>query len=852
MNYIKIILVLCLFVSSFGVHAQETKLTRTYKCTPLSETLRDISRSASDEGKRITFIYDNLEDYTVTCSFSNLGTMDAIFRVIGLYPIRVMQTEDAIIIEPIRQASSKLIGRLIDEKGAPVEFATVRLYNPLDTTFITGGATNENGDFVIPVNYQNLMMKISCIGYKSIQRAVSPGRIGTITIYTNPTLLNTLTVTEKAVDFVDGHIEAKPSTTQVEHSYNFFSLLNMQPFPGLEVDEVERTISAFGAAPIILVNGIERNTSYLMSLQPKNVAKINYYTTVPPKYLASGANVVIDIIMKSPKEGGSFFTEMQTSLSSRFFDGDLGFTYNQGKSEFLLKYSTNYRNYHDRFINKTESFVGDDFRVDIEQTDTRAPMHYWNHYINADYTYRPDNNQALVASADIWTVNSHNYQDGWIKDSYMGNYQMKSKLRRSQLTSNMNVYYQKNWEGGRSLEANVSATYQPMDYTRNLTQTYEDGGIETYPSNVETDYTSANLAITYQHPINKNNALTFNLGNAYYDTRSHYEENGFDAFNKSYRLIAFGAWSTRFGKSRLVAHGGLNFHAYSNNDRSWSKPFFNASLSYSVPFGKGFTFTFASALKPIVPQLSELVENDQRYDGYIWVTGNPQLKTGYYLNFQPKLWFSTKKFWTYAFIDTQKGFRPNYLEYFYLGDKQFKKMYVNAESTWKVSPTIVLGLREVFDKHFSARFAISYNNYYARLYGGEVNRHKSIYCMLNLWGYFGKWTVAATYKKPTVALNANMLVQEENLAGLSVDYRLNKSMSFRASWRWMLDKRGTYYPSESIGGNVHFYDGVAYIKDNYMQVEVGFRYDINFGRIFKRVRRSLNGNNGQADVKFVQ
>lgn len=44
----------------------------------------------------------------------------------------------------------QMIGRVVDVQHHPVDFANVSLLNVQDSSFITGGVTNENGQFVIP------------------------------------------------------------------------------------------------------------------------------------------------------------------------------------------------------------------------------------------------------------------------------------------------------------------------------------------------------------------------------------------------------------------------------------------------------------------------------------------------------------------------------------------------------------------------------------------------------------------------------------------------------------------------------------------------------------------------------
>ena len=56
-------------------------ITRDYQNQSLSKVLEDLNTATDD--KTIYFIYNELEDFTVTCHFRNYSLEDAIREVIG-------------------------------------------------------------------------------------------------------------------------------------------------------------------------------------------------------------------------------------------------------------------------------------------------------------------------------------------------------------------------------------------------------------------------------------------------------------------------------------------------------------------------------------------------------------------------------------------------------------------------------------------------------------------------------------------------------------------------------------------------------------------------------------------------
>ena len=74
---------------------------------------------------KISFIYNELEDFTVTQNVKTANIPDAIRKVIGFYPMQMTVGYSLITVECIRKSERKLIGRLIDNHNLPVEFANI-------------------------------------------------------------------------------------------------------------------------------------------------------------------------------------------------------------------------------------------------------------------------------------------------------------------------------------------------------------------------------------------------------------------------------------------------------------------------------------------------------------------------------------------------------------------------------------------------------------------------------------------------------------------------------------------------------------------------------------------------------
>lgn len=160
------------------IHAQ--RISHNFRNTSMSEALTTLAKSTRDY--RINFMYNELEDFTVTTHIVKRTAPEAIEQIIGFYPMKMTIDGKNIFVECTQKTPTKMIGRVVDVQHHPVVFANVSLLNVQDSSFITGGVTNENGQFVIPCEIRKAIVKVSCVGYQTQTRTFDTGKIGSITL----------------------------------------------------------------------------------------------------------------------------------------------------------------------------------------------------------------------------------------------------------------------------------------------------------------------------------------------------------------------------------------------------------------------------------------------------------------------------------------------------------------------------------------------------------------------------------------------------------------------------------------------------------------------------------------------
>ncbi len=184
-----IFLVCCMTI----VAAQAQRVTRNYRDVSMSDALRQLAEESRDY--TIYFLYNELEDFTITTHIKNKPVPEAIRQMIGFYPIRMTQGEKGeIYVECIHKTEHNLKGLVVDENNLPLPYANVTLLNPADSTMLGGGVTNESGRFVIPNDHGKVIARITYVGYKPAYRQCARDYVGTIKMQPDQFALNGVTI----------------------------------------------------------------------------------------------------------------------------------------------------------------------------------------------------------------------------------------------------------------------------------------------------------------------------------------------------------------------------------------------------------------------------------------------------------------------------------------------------------------------------------------------------------------------------------------------------------------------------------------------------------------------------------
>ena len=367
MKRLSFILLLCAIVSV----ASAQKITHTFQDVALSDALKYIQEQTTNYN--ITFIYDELEAFRVTTHLQNKPIPDAIVQLAGFYPVRVVKSgKHEIYVECTHKTDRHLTGTIIDEQGQPVAYANIALLNPVDSTLLSGGVSNESGYFAIPYEQEKTLIRISYVGYKTIYRLCDKDNVGTIRMHPDSYKLNGVEVKgqrplvrmkdDAFVTTVEGSYLAKMGTGN--------DVLGQ--IPGVLRNGENIEVIGRGT-PLIYINGRQmRNPSELDQLSSDQIKDVDVIMTPGAKYDATVKAVIRIKTIRPVGEGFSF--------NSRTVAGVNHYVY--GLEELNLNYRTGgldifgMAEYENRRSRQTNDSRQDTYLQSHYQQNSL--MHYYN------------------------------------------------------------------------------------------------------------------------------------------------------------------------------------------------------------------------------------------------------------------------------------------------------------------------------------------------------------------------------------------------------------------------------------------------------------------------------------------
>lgn len=632
-----IIFLLCTF--ALAMSAQH--IQRNYHDRSMSDVLIDLDKAS--KRYKISFIYNELEDFTVTQNVKTANIPDAIRKVIGFYPMQMTVGDSLITVECIRKSERKLIGRLIDNHNLPVEFANIQLLNPKDSSFLCGGVSNANGDFVIPCQQKQALMKVSFVGYKTICKLVPIARIGNVRMQANSYLLKGVTVeAARVVEKVDRQI-IFPTKEQVKTASNGYDLLDNLSLPTIIVNRAERKVLSLKGGDVqIRINDVKASMQDVLALQPDEVTKVEFINVPGLKYGDSNLDAVINYQVRRRYAGYVGGVSTMQGTKAGFNNSDGYFKYNVKKSEFSINYSFSYRSVEERSYESLGTYhlpTGETLHRNYLGYD--SPFLYTTNNVQLGYNLSEPDKYTLNVRLNFYNHNSpvrgmnQLYQESGKANQYLQN----NRKMLEQIPS-LDIYYSLNMPHDQNLALNLVGTYIGTDYQYRMREyTFNKSPDESVKNAPLTDYsydaTGRKRSLIGEGTYSKNwKQMALSVGGQYnisHTDNIYVGSSNADTELKYSNLYLFTqlqgqqkwfSYQVGVGATRSSIHQGEN---------GYSKWLFRPQVTLQAKASDRLSFKWSSKITSDIPSLSDLSELRQYSNSFEARDGNSGLKpfTGY-------------------------------------------------------------------------------------------------------------------------------------------------------------------------------------------------------------------------------
>ena len=840
------IIFLLLFIPAKG-NAQ--RVSRDYHDRSMSKVLIDLDRASSRY--HISFIYNELEDFTVTKQLEDRPVLDAVRDVIGFYPLTMNVGDSIITVECINKAERRLIGQLIDENNNPVIFANIQLMAIADTAFITGGVSNENGQFVIPCEEPRVRMKISCIGYKNIDSIVDIADIGTIKMQGEQYAINGVLVKgHHRVDKVDRSVftfseEQKKNSRQTQEI--------LTTLPGLRNDVLTGKLKTMNGKSLkILVNGVEATDNDLKSIPVDKIKNVEYYTTPPARYADVGT--LINIKTQPLDAGYAAGFDVMQAMWTAFNNTNLFVRYNKGNHQIAFDYNMEYRNNSN--CESEDSYVFTD-GTNVSDYLYRGDYHfgYCNQNFNLKYIYNKEDDFTFQAKFSpnvfnwFWRtdneIEAHNnplWQDGGGRQ--------ERKIRS--FGPSLDLYLNKKLKGNQELTVDLLGTYYnntQSDHNKQWTiadtpTTGGQGGSLLIDDNMRSKNNKYSLIgeLAYTKSWGKT-SLSFGykatLAKADYKIRnmlSDYNEYAYTSHNDNHYF--YGEIGGNLNKLTYRLGVGGTYINTDNDVTDYSKLYFTPKLLLSYPIKNGQLQLLVQS-SPVLPSISQLSNSAKIYIPGLIERGNPYLESGNRNNVQVSLNLSHPYFDIYSQVLADYVSNPicSSFQWDKVGDDRCIVMSpLNGNYELQYGGMVWGKLKPFKSELFTISVYVGAwnDNYKSDIVGRQSHFRLPINWELGFRK--GRFGASWYFNTVTKGINGPFLHKCENNSDLSVFYQ-HKDLRVQLTSVFFL--RTPHYESETLPNDIIKFRHWNEIPDQRSMVCLSLSYNIFSGKQ-KNVEKKIN------------
>jgi len=764
----------------------------------------------------------------------------------------------SLVLVSIHAFAYNLAGRVLDDKDKePLPGTTVRVFVESSNSLINYTVTNHEGKFVIKdIHHKgNVSVTLSCLSYNPITIKLKDNSksidLGDILLTGKANSLDEVVVTARETIEKYDRILVFATAEERKNSSDVIGLLsNMKmKLPGIDVNEMARTISIYGKEPVYQINGKVESLSKIRMINKNRVLRVEYKNQADIRFSNDGINGgVINFILKEDFDGGSLHTRAGVTVTTPRTNGEVGFTYNNKRSEWSLNCDNVWRKSTKQYTDNYETYKGKSYEIERQQIGLPSSFKDFDNNLSLGYTYKHSQNTTFATDLGLRyhkVAASDEYLMRQIKGWQTADYTKINARNSETIDPTLNLYFNKNF-GKHTVEFDLTGAYSSGDYSRGMNYIYSPA--EQYIQNNKTDNKSylASSEALYTYAF-KNFTTKFGLNYSY-----NYVANGYSESEKvinntlaKHKLYLYGNIGGRLGKINYAIGVGGRYEAVSNGDifEHSMRPNLSASISY--PVLKRGNLSLSYTYMPSLPSLFNFSEVMRTIDDISLQTGSLNIKPTE--SHSTKLAFRTMIWKLSANLSAEysRTTKPlvNVWEYDSDPESKYYDKFISRTANGKYQDCVNFQL-DIATQRFLNCLAV-YGQF-------GWNRHK-----ISGWGeynyklskFYAAVGVNAVVKNVSIISKYDILPRY-SVSGLSVS---SNSGNFYMGFNWRYKNiavgimTGNLFTSKANRVKTTYISSVRpmtqeyYIKDFSNMVELTFQYNIDFGKRYGSSSRSLSG-----------
>ena len=340
-------------------------------------------------------------------------------------------------------------GQIVDSENNPIEYASVRLMSPLDSSVVTGAYTNEEGNFLIDrIEAQTYLVRITYSSLETIDQTIELDHnktidLGIIQMKLDKTInLEEVTATG-SLDILKAGIDKKVYSVEEDLTSRGGSVNDiLNNIPSISVDQ-DGNISLRGdgnvtilidGRPSTLATGDEQ--SLLNSLPANSIERIEVVTNPSARYDPDGTSGIINIVLKKNKLKGFNGMVSATAATEDLYQGNFGISYRNKRINLNFNYSLDYYEGYRNFDSDLERGIVGDSTSRLIQTRGGADLRSSHTIlIGSDFYINDRNVIGILATGNI----GRREREGVLENSlYDTNGDLERRWNRSSFDPNRN------------------------------------------------------------------------------------------------------------------------------------------------------------------------------------------------------------------------------------------------------------------------------------------------------------------------------------------------------------------------------------------------------------------------------